>query len=269
MLALRSDGRTLELPDSLVTEEPLELRVAGPGADPETLSVTMRTPGQDFELAAGYLLSEGVIAGPQDLSAIRYCELPSDGVQAYNIVTVRLSRPVDLEGVRRRTTTTASCGVCGTTSLDQLERRCPPLEPGRLRLRRSVLVGLPDALRTAQPVFDRTGGLHAAGLFSFEGVAQEVREDVGRHNAVDKLIGAKLLAGDLPLSSSVLVLSGRVSFELVQKAAVAGVTVVCAVSAPSSLAVDTARRLGVTLAGFVRGGGANVYAHPERIDTAG
>ena len=264
MTALRSDGRSVELPDSLVTEEPLELRVTTPSQPSQVVTVTMRTPGHDFELAAGFLLSEGVAAAAADIESIKYCELPDDVEQGFNVVTVRLTRDVDLTAHQRRTTTTASCGVCGTASLDQLERRCPPVPPGAV-IDRAVLVGLPDALRRAQPVFERTGGLHAAGLFHLNGHAATVREDVGRHNAVDKLLGASLLAGELPLADRVLALSGRVSFELVQKAAVGGIGIVVAVSAPSSLAVETAHRLGVTLAAFTRGGGTNLYTHPARV----
>jgi len=268
VLAVRPDGRRLELPDSLVTEEPLEVRVAGPGQEPSAVSVTMRTPGHDFDLAAGYLLSEGIVEQTADVERIHRCEAPGGGPPEHNIVTVWLRRPVDLDGRERRATTTASCGVCGTPTLDQLgllERRCRTVPAGS-PVPLSVLIGLPDALRPAQSVFDRTGGLHAAGLFTRVGEMVAVREDVGRHNAVDKVIGGQLLAGRLPLPDHVLVVSGRVGFELVQKAAVAGVGVLCAVSAPSSMAVETARRLGVTVAGFVRSGGANIYSHPERVD---
>jgi FdhD protein len=263
VLALR-EGRAVELPDRLVTEEPLEIRAAGPGQDPQTVTVTMRTPEHDFDLAVGFLLSEGVIGGYDDVRQVKYCVLPDGAEQQFNVVTVKLARPVDLRP--RLTTTTASCGICGTTQLDDLQARCPVVASGRERLARSVLLSLPDRLRQAQSLFDKTGGLHAAGLFHFDGSVVAVREDVGRHNAVDKLVGHALLERLLPLSEHVLVLSGRVGFELVQKAAVAGIPVVAAVSAPTSLAVETAERLGVCVAGFVRPPTANVYAHAERLD---
>jgi FdhD protein len=266
VLAVRPD-RVVELPDRLVTEEPLEIRVSGPGQSPETVTVTMRTPGHDFELAVGFLLSEGVIAGHDDVRQIKYCELPDGAEQQFNVVTVKLARPVAV--TPRRTTTTASCGICGTAQLDDLQARCPVVSADGRRLPKSVLLSLPERLRAAQSLFDKTGGLHAAGLFAFDGTLLAVREDVGRHNAVDKLVGLALFEQLLPLSEQVLVLSGRVSFELVQKAAVAGVPVVAAVSAPSSLAVQTAERLGVCVAGFVRPPTANVYAHPERLDFSG
>ena len=264
MTALRPDGRIVAVPDDLVTEEPLELRVAIPGGAPETVTTTMRTPGHDFELAAGYLLAEGVIAGLADIDTIRYCDLSAGDEQAFNVVTVHVSRDIDVAAYRRLAPATASCGVCGTASLDRFQLRCPPIASG-LHVPREVLIGLPATLRSAQAVFDRTGGLHAAGLFGADGHLVLLREDVGRHNALDKLIGRRLLDGAVPLGEQVLVLSGRVSFELVQKAAVAGIPVICAVSAPSSLAVETAKRLGITLVGFVRHGGANVYAHPARV----
>jgi FdhD protein len=259
VLALREDGRAVELPDRLVTEEPMEIR-----AGDQTVTVTMRTPGHDFELAVGFLLSEGVITGRDDVRQVKYCELPDGAEQQFNVVTVALARAVEVRP--RLTTTTASCGICGTASLDELSARCPVVPSGGPRLARSVLVSLPDRLREAQGLFDKTGGLHAAGLFDFDGTLLCVREDVGRHNALDKVVGWAVLEGLLPLSERVLVVSGRVSYELVQKAAVAGVPVLAAVSAPSSLAVHTAERLGVCVAGFVRPPRANIYAHAERID---
>jgi FdhD protein len=263
VVALREDGRAVDLPDRLVTEEPLEIRAGGPGQDAEPVTVTMRTPGHDFELAAGFLLSEGVIAGQDDVRRIKYCELPDGAEQNYNVVTVRLARATRI--IPRRTTTTASCGICGTAQLDELQARCPVVPPSPRMLPREVLLGLPDALRAHQALFDQTGGLHAAGLFDFAGALIAAREDVGRHNALDKLIGHALLDGQLPLTDRVIVVSGRVSFELVQKAAVAGAPILAAVSAPSSLAESTAERLGVCVAGFVRPPNANLYSHPERI----
>jgi FdhD protein len=242
----------------------MEIRVAGPGQEASPIAVTMRTPGGDFELAAGFLFTEGLIAGPEDVEAVAYCELP-DEEQEYNVVTVRLRRPIDAERLRRNFFATSSCGVCGKAALDDVEVRCAPASPGPV-VAASMISSLPDRLRETQRIFDETGGLHAAGLFDAEGNLEVVREDVGRHNAVDKVVGRALLERRLPLSGSILQVSGRLSFEIVQKAAVAGVPIVSAVSAPSSLAVDAGRRLGLTVAGFVRDGALNVYAHPERID---
>jgi FdhD protein len=266
VVAVRGDRR-LELPDRLAAEEPMEIRVGGPGDEPSAVSVTMRTPGHDFELAAGFLYSEGVVAAGADIASVRYCDIPPDEEQRFNIVTVRLVRSVPLEGARRAFSVSASCGICGTATLDQLRRTCDPLPPGPT-VAISTLLALPAALRRSQRLFDQTGGLHAAGLADAEGTVVAVREDVGRHNAVDKLVGRSLLDGALPLEDRVLVVSGRVSFEIVQKAALAGIPAVAAVSAPSSLAVTTARDLGMTLVGFIRGSRANVYSHPERVDFA-
>ncbi len=242
----------------------MEIRVHGPGQEPEALAVTMRTPGNDFELAVGFCATEGLLASPTDLDSVAYC-LAGEGEQEYNVVTVKLRRPVDLHGHERSFVANASCGLCGKTSLDQVEQRCDPVGPGPV-VTRSVIATLPDRLRDAQDVFAVTGGLHASARFTPVGELVTSREDVGRHNALDKLIGHALLDDRLPLSDAVLMVSGRVSFEIVQKAAVAGIPVLCAVSAPSSLAVDAARRLGQTLVGFVRGESANVYTHPERVD---
>jgi FdhD protein len=259
------DGeRAHERPDKVVTEEPMEIRVHGPGQEPEALAVTMRTPGNDFELAVGFCATEGLLASSADLETVAYC-LAGEGEQEYNVVTVKLRRPVDLRGRERSFVANASCGLCGKTSLDQVEQQCGPVAPGPV-VTRAVIATLPDRLRDAQDVFAVTGGLHAGALFTPAGEVVAAREDVGRHNALDKLIGHAVLEGRLPLSSTVLMVSGRVSFEIVQKAAIAGIPVVCAVSAPSSLAVDAAQRLGQTLVGFVRGDTANVYTHHERID---
>jgi FdhD protein len=258
-------GRAVERPDRLVTEEPMEIRAGGPGQAPVRVAVTMRTPGHDFELAVGFLATEGLLTSPEAVADVRYCRLPDGEEQRYNIVTVGLRRPFDLAGHERHFSANASCGLCGKASLDQVEVACTPLGPGPL-VGASVIARLPDLLRGAQEVFDKTGGLHGAGLASVEGELTSVREDVGRHNAVDKLVGEAVLAGALPLSNRVLVVSGRVSFEIVQKAAVAGIPVLCAVSAPSSLAVEAAERLGMTLVGFVREGGFNVYSHSDRVN---
>jgi FdhD protein len=258
------DGRR-RTADSLATEEPMEIRVDAPGLEQRTVAVTMRTPGNDFELAAGFLHTEGIV-GPGDVRRVRYCDVPRDE-QQYNVVTVDLARPYDPDLLQRNFYTTSSCGVCGKASLDSISVRCAPVAEGPA-VGEAVVVALPDRLREAQRVFERTGGLHAAGLFDPAGELLELREDVGRHNAVDKLIGHALLHDLLPLSDRVLMVSGRLSFEIVQKAAVAGLPVVCAVSAPSSLAVDAGRRFGMTLVGFLRGSRFNIYTHPERIVTA-
>jgi FdhD protein len=261
ILAVR-DGARRERPDRLAAEEPMEIRAGGPGQEPAAVAVTMRTPGHDFELAAGFLLTEGLIGGPDPIAAIAYCALPEEE-QRYNVVTVRLRRPLDTPAARAFPVT-SSCGICGRASLDAVEVRCAPIAEGP-RIPASTLLRLPDELRRAQRLFEATGGLHAAGLFDRDGRLAALREDVGRHNAVDKLVGRALLAGALPLSDAVMLVSGRLSFELVQKAAVAGVPVVCAVSAPSSLAVDAAERLGMTAVGFLRERGFNVYAGAHRI----
>jgi FdhD protein len=262
VLAMR-DGDARTRPDRLAAEEPMEIRAGGPGQEASSIAVTMRTPGADFELAAGFLFTEGLI-GPGDVDSVAYCELP-DAEQEFNVVTVRLRKSVDPEQLRRNFFATSSCGICGKAALDDVEVRCSPLPPGPT-VAASTIAALPDRLREAQRIFEETGGLHAAGLFDVDGRLEVLREDVGRHNAVDKVVGRALLHGRLPLSASILQVSGRLSFEIVQKAAVAGIPIVAAVGAPSSLSVDAGRRLGVTLAGFVRDGALNVYSHPERID---
>ncbi len=258
------DGeRVLDRPDKLVTEEPMEIRVHGPGQEPRPLAVTMRTPGNDFELAVGFCLTEGILDGADDLDTVAYC-LAGEGEQEFNVVTVTLQRPVVLEAPERRFVANASCGLCGKTTLDELQHHCAPVADGPI-VARSVVASLPDRLLAAQTVFEATGGLHASGLFTPAGDLIALREDVGRHNALDKLIGHATLERRLPLCEELLMVSGRVSFEIVQKAAVAGIPIVCAVSAPSSLAVDAAKRFGQTLLGFVRGERANVYSHAERV----
>jgi FdhD protein len=259
------DGDTVrERPDKVVTEEPMEIRLHGPGQEPEALAVTMRTPGNDFELAVGFCLTEGLLTSPDDLDTVAYC-LAGEGEQEYNVVTVKVRHRVDRRGHQRAFVANASCGLCGKATLDEVEQQCDPVGPGPI-VSRSVIGALPDRLRAAQTVFDATGGLHAAARFTADGELVALREDVGRHNALDKLVGHALLERQVPLGDDVLMVSGRVSFEIVQKAAMAGIPVVCAVSAPSSLAIDAARRFGQTLVGFVRGDSANVYTHPERLD---
>lgn len=246
---VRDGARTF---DEVVTEEPLQIRV-----NAVDVAVTMRTPGHDFELAVGFLVGEGHVRAKDDVAEVKYCVGP-DAVQDYNVVTVELRAPFSAPS--RSTAMTAACGLCGKRSIDEVHVRCDVLPAGD-PIALDVLLAMPDAMRAEQALFDRTGGVHAAGLFGPDGALLVVREDVGRHNAADKVIGRAVLDGRLPLHGHVLVLSGRASFEMIQKAALAGVTTVVAVSAPSSLAVDAAGRLGVCLVAF----GGNVYAHAERL----
>jgi FdhD protein len=262
--------RVLAQAETLAVEEPLEIRLhhGNPGARRrQTVSVTMRTPGNDFELAVGFLWTEGILTSPNQLRDVRYCG-PAGGRGNRNIVRVELQPgvPVDLQRLERHFYMTSSCGVCGKTSLEAVRLvRHPPLPDGTPVLDPDVIHRLPATLRAAQSVFDATGGLHAAGLFDAKGTLHCLREDVGRHNAVDKVIGAQVLAGKVPLSDSVLLLSGRASFELVQKALLAGIPVLAAVGAPSSLAVELARDGGMTVLGFVREGRFNIYTGAARI----
>ena len=262
------DGGMRVRPDVLATEEPMEIRLLA-GATRQTVAVTMRTPGADFELAAGFLYGEGIVTSPDDILKISYCVDPEiDAEQQYNIVNVELrgDRAYDLRSLERHFYTTSACGVCGKASLEQLELRgCPVISPGP-EVSAETIYSLPETLREAQGLFDATGGLHAAALFDGEGELLALREDVGRHNATDKLLGWALLEGRLPLSEHVVLVSGRSSFEIMQKCLTAGVPIVCAISAPSSLAVDVAREYGMTLVGFLRGGRFNVYAGADRIE---
>ncbi|GHC55274.1 formate dehydrogenase accessory sulfurtransferase FdhD [Streptomyces cinnamoneus] len=263
------DGAVSLRPDTLVAEEPLEIRLNG-----KPLAITMRTPGDDFALAAGFLVSEGVLGSHEELANIVYCAgATDDGSNTYNVVDVRLAPGVPVPDItlERNVYTTSSCGLCGKASLDAVRTtaRWPVADgPSPVRLTPELLAALPGKLREAQRVFDRTGGLHAAALFSPDGELLDVREDVGRHNAVDKLVGRALQQGLLPLAGAVLLVSGRASFELAQKAVMAGIPVLAAVSAPSSLAVDLAAETGMTLIGFLRGASMNVYAGEERVVTA-
>ena len=248
--------------DTLAVEEPLEIRVGG-----EAVAVTMRTPGADFELAAGFCLTEGLIAEPDNVEAIRYCAGtdPETGLQTYNVVdlSLRSGGTVAVE-LRRNVYTTSSCGICGSASIDAIRRSYDDIDDP-LQVSTAVLRGLPERMREAQRVFDRTGGLHAAARFDAGGDLLDLREDVGRHNAVDKLVGSAALSGALPLSGQVLLVSGRVAFEIVQKAWRARIPVIAAVSAPTSLAVEAAVRAGMTLVGFLRGDRMNVYCGADRI----
>jgi FdhD protein len=249
--------------DWLAIEEPLEIRARGPGQSAHSVAVTMRTPGADDELAVGFLFTESLIASGEEIESVGPCT-PRRAGRPCNVVDVILTRPFDTTVLKRNFFATSSCGICGKASLEQVAVRCSPVGPGPV-VDRLVVVRLPGLLRNAQAAFERTGGLHAAGLFDPEGRLIGLREDVGRHNAVDKLIGRCVLDGSTSLSDRILLVSGRTSFEILQKAAVAGIPIVCAVSAPSSLAVAVAKRLGITLIGFLRGQGFNIYTHPERI----
>ncbi len=246
--------------DVISVEEPLEVRIGG-----HAVAVIMRTPGDDFELSAGFLLSEGLIAEPAALGAISYC-LHADPPNEKNVVEVALAagHSFDPAQLQRNFYASSSCGVCGKASIDALTG-CAVLPMGEVRVDAQVLCAWPDEMRRAQAVFEQTGSLHAAALFGGDGTLRAVREDVGRHNAVDKLIGSYALRGERVPADSALLVSGRTSFEIVQKALVAGICFVAAVSAPSSLAVDLAVASGMTLVGFLRGKGFNVYAGSERI----
>lgn len=256
--------------DQLATEEPLEIRLLA-GGERRTVAVTMRTPGADFALAAGFLFGEGIIAGRDAIRRITYCVDPAiDAEQRYNIVNVELRAGAlpALATLERHFMTTSACGVCGKASLDALHLRGQTAVPPGPAVSAALITSLPDRLRAGQGVFDVTGGLHAAGLFDSAGHLLTVREDVGRHNALDKLIGWALLDGKLPLHDHLILVSGRISFELVQKALAAGIPIICAISAPSSLAVSLAAEFGMTLIGFLRGERFNVYTGPNRVQTA-
>jgi FdhD protein len=266
------DGAWVQDDDLLAAEEPLEMRLLwkdGRKTVTRSIAVTMRTPGNDFELAAGFLHGEGILAAREDIADISYC-MDEDEEQAFNIVTVTL-RPglvFDASRLERNFYTTSSCGVCGKAALESLEVQGCDIVPAGFVVSSEIVCALPQKLRAAQAVFEQTGGLHAAGLFERDGELIALHEDVGRHNAVDKLIGERFLEDELPLSESVLMLSGRASFELLQKALVARIPVVAAVGAPSSLAVELADSFNITLCGFVKADSLNVYTGPERVAAA-
>lgn len=255
-------GRLAAKQDMVAVEEPLEIRLRG-----ESINVTMRTPGNDFDLAAGFLFTEGIVKEPRDIESITYCV---DEHQEYNVLTVEprpwVTLDLDLDRHRHTFSAGAACGLCGKTSIEAVRVRVPSINSA-IRIPADLIATLPATVQQKQSGFQRTGGLHAAWLCAPDGRLISVREDVGRHNAVDKLIGEQFMAGRVPLSERVLVLSGRAGFELVQKAAVAAIPIVVAIGAPSSLAVDLAREVGMTLAGFTRGGSFNVYSGQERITT--
>jgi FdhD protein len=251
--------------DQLATEEPLEIRLADPR---KTIAVTMRTPGADFELAAGFLYSEGVLSQKQDIQRISYCvDLDRDGQQQQNIVNVWLRSNLnpDLQPLERHFYTTSACGVCGKASLEALQLRGCAVVSDSLTVEARVICRLPETLRSHQAIFSSTGGLHAAALFDTQGKLLNLQEDVGRHNALDKLVGSAFLSGELPWRDRIVLVSGRSSFEILQKSLMAGTPIVCAVSAPSSLAVALAQEFGITLIGFLRGERFNIYTHPKRI----
>ena len=254
------DGEKSDV-DRVTVEEPLEIRVGG-----QTLAVTMRTPGNDFELAAGFLVAEGIVSRPEEILRIEHCREVRSPEEEGNVVVVRTTAPASqaIDRARRILLTTSSCGLCGKGSIEALHGSFPAVV-SQATLDPAVLVALPDRLRRAQTVFEESGGLHGAGIFSLAGEPEAAREDVGRHNAVDKAIGTLFLAGRLPLAESVLLVSGRASFEIVQKALAAGLPFVAAVSAPSSLAIDLARESEITLVAFLRDGTFNVYSRGDRL----
>jgi FdhD protein len=260
------DGVRTTATDGVVGEEPLEIRVRA-GADRRTLGITMRTPGNDFELVAGSLKGEGVIAGREDIHRIRYCTDPGiDEAQMYNVVTAELTMTRLPEGIalERNFHAGSACGVCGKATLDELDLAGHDAITSQVRVAAPVIYSLPDRLRERQALFGATGGLHAAGLFDGEGKLLAVREDVGRHNALDKLLGWALLEG-VPTEDAVVMVSGRVGYEIAQKCLASRVPILCAVSAPSSLAVDLATRFDMTLIGFLRGERFNLYSGEERV----
>jgi len=242
---------------ALAVEEPLEIRIHG-----RPVTVTMRTPGDDFDLAAGLLLTEGILRECRDIGTIRHCAEDEPNIVD---VTPATGVSLDLSRLRRNLVGTSSCGLCGKVAIEQVRTIAPPLR-STLHVPIRTILRLPEAMRRAQATFEKTGGLHAAGLFAADGSLEVLREDVGRHNAVDKTIGAQVLSNRTPLEDRILMVSGRASFEILQKALMASIPVVCAVSAPSSLAVAFARESGMTLVGFLRGTDANIYAGEGRID---
>ena len=265
-MRIAADGSRTTRADVLAVEEPLELRIDG-----RTLAVTMRTPGSDMELAAGFLLSEGVIQRPGDISAMRYCAgTGPDGMQTYNLLDIVLAdgvAPPDAS-VERNFITNSSCGLCGAAGIEAVRRRSSfEIASDPLEVSPRLISQLPGTLRGAQSAFERTGGLHAAGLFDADGTMLCAREDVGRHNAVDKVLGWALQAGEIPARGRLLMVSSRASFELAQKAFMAGIPLLAAVSAPSSLAAEFAAEVGMTLLGFVRGETMNVYAGDSRVSS--
>ena len=265
------EGKRQAEDDLLAVEEPLEIRLGfglGDSREQRSLSVTMRTPGHDFELVLGFLFTEGIISDIKDVSGIHYCANVEKPEERENVVRVELvpGHPLDWEKLERHFYTSSSCGVCGKSSIDSVRSQCPVIPKGIPVFDAQLIHQLPDLLRQEQNVFEYTGGLHAAALFDVNGKLIMLREDVGRHNAVDKVIGAALLKNLIPLNEYVIQVSGRASFELIQKALMAGIPILSAVGAPSSLAVDLARENGMTVLGFVRDNRFNIYSGEERIE---
>ena len=266
-----SGAEDKDLSDAVAVEEPLEIRLgiqSHGGIEHKAISITMRTPGADLELAAGFLFTEGILTSPDQIKTLRHCGIPSADKGIQNTVVVELIEGIDigLKRLERNFYTTSSCGVCGKSSIEALHTGARKLiDIEHPKIESSVIHSLPDTLRAAQNVFQETGGLHASALFNTKGELVLVREDVGRHNALDKVIGAEFLLGRVPLNDKVLLVSGRASFELVQKALMAGIPVLGAVGAPSSLAVELAAEFGMTLAGFVRDGRFNIYCGSQRM----
>lgn len=260
------DGTTIEKFDDVATEEPLEIRLQSARGH-RSLAVTMRTPGNDFELVAGFLFSEGLVTARDQIESLTYCvDKDVDAEQRFNIVNASLPQYAgEPERLERHFTMSSACGVCGKAHLDALEVRGILPVQSAMRVEKRVILSLPDRLIEAQRIFAKTGGLHAAALFAKDGTLRAVREDVGRHNAMDKLTGWALLENQLPLGDCIALVSGRSSFEIVQKAAVARIPILCSVSAPSSLAVELAARFNITLIGFLRGERFNIYTRPDRI----
>ncbi len=256
-------------PDLVAVEEPLEIRIGfGEVGDRQqkSLSVTMRTPGHDYELATGFLITEGIIDTFEQVESIKYCEDVGRQEDKENVVRLELKPDVnfDVKKLQRNFYTTSSCGVCGKSSIEAVHVACRPIKDN-IQVDKNVIYGLPDKLREAQQIFEHTGGLHAVGLFDLNGKLLLTREDVGRHNAMDKIVGASLFKKEIPLSNNIIMVSGRASFELVQKALRAGAPMMVAVGAPSSLAISLAKDLGMTLLGFVKRGSFNIYTGAQRL----
>ena len=264
VLSVDAEGGQRMRPDRLATEEPMEIRIHGPREPATAVATTLRTPGHDFELALGFLFSEQILHDVHDLVQVAYC-LGENGDQEYNVVTVRVRAPAVEAIVARPFVANSSCGLCGKRTLDDLGKHCDSLVSNQTAISIDIVRSLPDIVEQQQAIFDITGGIHAAALLSTDGVVRCVREDIGRHNAVDKVVGHALIERWLPLEDSVLFVSGRLGFELVQKAAMARIPIVCAVGAPSSMAIDTARQFGITVVAFVRDGRCNIYTSPQRI----